>query len=108
MIKQLVFKKKEFKGVVLAKEFTADILVEGTDIKGEPIVTLNSNNGLPYVKDFYARWGKPAGKEESSNVVLLTVRFEDTIVESNNNSLKGSLSVNIYVQGANNYIINWK
>ncbi|MDR4509292.1 MAG: hypothetical protein MRJ65_13875 [Candidatus Brocadiaceae bacterium] len=106
MIKQLIFKRNEFKGVVLEKEFTADILVEGSEIKGEPIATLNSNHGLPYVKDFYVRWGTPAGKEEPSGVVLLTVRFGDTISEGG--SLKGSLSVNVYVQGATNYIINWK
>jgi hypothetical protein len=105
MSKKLTFEKNNFKGVLLPREFTADILVEGKNIIGEPFVTLNNNMGLPCVKDFYARWGKPVGKDESSGVVLLTVRFEGEILE--NNKLKGALSVNIYIQGATNYIINY-
>ena len=105
MGKKLTFEKNSFKGVLLPREFTADILVEGKNIAGEPFVTLNNNEGLPSVKDFYARWGKPVGKDESSGVVLLTVRFENDIL--NNGKLKGTLSVNIYIQGATNYIINY-
>ena len=56
-------------------------------------------------KDYYVRWGKPVGKDEPSGVILLTVRLEDEILE--NNKLKGALSVNLYVQGATNYITNW-
>jgi hypothetical protein len=103
--KKVTFEKNNFKGVLLPKEFTADILVEGNNIVGEPFVALNTNAGLPYVKDYYVRWGKPVGKDEPSGVILLTVRFEDEILE--NNKLKGALSVNLYVQGATNYITNW-
>ena len=105
MVSKLVFKQNNFKGVVLPKEFTADILIEGMHVKGEPLVTLNSNDGLPCVKEVYARWGKPVGKDEKAEVVLLTIRFDDVIAE--NGKLKGSLSVNIYVEGATNYIVNW-
>ncbi len=105
MGKKLTFEKNNFKGVLLPREFTADILVEGQNIVGEPFVTLNNNEGLPCVKDFYARWGRPVGKAESSGVVLLTVRFEDEILT--NGMLKGTLSVNIYVQGATNYVTKW-
>lgn len=74
-------------------------------IKGEPLVTLNSNEDLPGVKEVYARWGEPAGKDEKAEVALLNVRFDDEIAE--NGKLKGSLSVNIYVEGATNYVQNW-
>ena len=53
----------------------------------------------------YARWGEPAGKDEKAEVVLLTVRFDDEIAE--NGKLKGSLSVNIYVEGATNFVQTW-
>ncbi len=106
MNKKLTFEKDKFKGVLLPREFTADILVEGQNVVGEPFVSLNTNEGLPYVKDYYVRWGKPMGKEEPSGVVLLTVRFEGEILE--NHKLKGALSVNLYVQGATNYLINWR
>ena len=105
MVSKLVFKQDDFKGVVLPKEFTADILIEGTHIKGEPLVTLNRNEGLPGVKEIYASWGHPVGKEETAEVVLLTVRFDDEIEEQG--KLKGSLSVNVYVEGATSYVVNW-
>jgi hypothetical protein len=105
MVSKLVFKQNNFKGVVSSKEFTSDILVEGMHIKGEPLVTLNSNDGLPCVKEVYARWGEPAGKDEKAEVVSLTIRFDDEIAE--NGKLKGSLSVNIYVEGATNYVLTW-
>ena len=105
MIKKLVFKQKDFKGVILPKEFTADILIEGANIKGEPLVTLNHNEGLPPVKEVYARWGKPVGEIETAEVVLITVRFDDKIEE--HGKLKGSLALNFYVEGATNYVQNW-
>ena len=105
MVSKLVFKQNNFKGVILPNEFTADILTEGMHIKGEPLVTLNRNEGLPSVNEIYARWGQPVGKDETAEVILLTVRFDDEIAE--NGKLKGSLSVNIYVEGATNYIVNW-
>jgi len=38
--------------------------------------------------------------------VSLTVRFEDEIAEQG--KLNGSLSVNLYVEGATSYVMNWK
>ena len=105
MVSKLVFKQDNFKGEVSTKAFTAEILVEGMHIKGEPLVTLNENDGLPSVKEVYARWGEPAGKDETAEVVLLTVKFDDEIAEDG--KLKGSLSVNMYVEGATNYIQDW-
>ena len=58
----MFFKQNDFHGDISSKEFTSDILVEGMHIKGEPLVTLNNNDGLPSVKEIYARWGEPAGK----------------------------------------------
>lgn len=105
MVSKLVFKQDNFKGEISTKEFTAEILVEGMHIKGEPLATLNSNDDLPCVKEVYARWGEPAGKDEKAEVALLTVRFDDEIAE--NGKLKGSLAVNIYVEGATNYVQAW-
>lgn len=105
MIKKLVFKQNDFKGVILPKEFTADILIEGPNIKGEPLVTLNHNEGLPAVKEVYARWGEPVGEIETAEVVLITVRFDGGIEEEG--KLKGSLALNFYVEGATNYVQNW-
>jgi hypothetical protein len=105
MVTKLVFKENNFKGEISAKEFSADILIEGMHIKGEPLVTLNENDGLPSVKEVYARWGEPAGKEESTEVVSLTAKFDDEIAEDG--KLKGSLTINMYVEGATNYIMKW-
>ncbi len=68
-------------------------------------MALNSNDGLPCVKEVYARWGQPVGKEETAEVVLLTVKFDDKIEEQG--KLKGTLSVNVYVEGATSYVVNW-
>jgi len=106
MVNKLVFNKNDFNGEILPKEFTAHILVEGMHIKGEPLVTLNQNEELPGVKELYARWGEPVGKDETAEVVLLTVKFEDEIEDQG--KLKGSLSVNFFVEGAANYVLNWK
>ena len=106
MVSKLVFKQNDFHGDISSKEFTSDILVEGMHIKGEPLVTLNNNDGLPGVKEIYARWGEPAGKDEKAEVVSLTVRFDGEIADQG--KLKGSLSVNLYVEGATSYVMNWK
>jgi len=66
---------------------------------------INENDGLPSVKEVYARWGEPVGKDETAEVVLLTVKFDDEIAEDG--KLKGSLSMNLYVEGATNYIQDW-
>ncbi len=105
MVTKIVFKQNDFKGVISSKEFTADILIEGSNIKGEPLVTLNRNEGLPAVKEVYARWGEPVGEIETAEVVLITVRFDNTIED--NGKLKGSLALNLYVEGATNYVQNW-
>ena len=61
MNKKVTFEKNNFKGVLLPKEFTADILVEGNNIVGEPFVALNTNAGLPYERLLCAL-GKARGK----------------------------------------------
>ena len=106
MVSKLVFKQNDIHSDISSKKFTSDILVEGMHIKGEPLMTLNYNDGLPGVKEIYARWGEPAGKDEKAEVVSLTVRFEDEIAEQG--KLNKSLSVNLYVEGATSYVMNWE
>jgi hypothetical protein len=103
MIKQIVFNADSHLAALSARSFTAHIcLPAGDPVEGEPLVTLARNQGLPAVRDIYARLvGEPGPGGGTAYYVRLLVRFERKIRREG--KLKGMLAVNVYVKGATDY-----
>jgi hypothetical protein len=104
MIKQIVFDSSSHFEAVNARSFTAHIFTPATDqVEGEPLVTLARNQGLPAVRDFYARLvdGGPGPGGGNVYYIRLLVRFEKKILRDG--KLKGMIAVNVYLKGATDY-----